>query len=120
MRAKQGQFASSPSCEASVAASHLILPAQPDAHVYTYVRRFVGAFDHGFVRCRMVVVANHLPLRAIAEPSGGHRFEWDEDSLLAQAKVLTTFPAVSLYAARSARYLLDPASFVIRFCTELC
>lgn len=47
------------------------------------------------------MVANQLPLRAIAEPSGGHRFEWDEDSLIGQAKVLACFSAVRLCAARS-------------------
>ena len=79
-----------------------------------YIRCFLWPFDHAFVRCRMVVVANHLPLRAIADPSGGHRFEWDEDSLLAQAKVFIAFSPVSLGDTRSARYLLDPASLFSR------
>ena len=101
-RAQQGQFATSASCEACMAASVLICPARVDMHRFQCVWCFLGSFDRIFVRCRMVVVANHLPLRAIAEPSGGHRFEWDEDSLLAQAKVPTASPAVSLCAARSA------------------
>lgn len=46
------------------------------------------------------MVANHLPLRAVGEPSGGHRFEWDEDSLIGQAKVLTFVYAVPLLAFR--------------------
>lgn len=36
----------------------------------------------------MVVVANHLPLRAVPDGAGGHTFEWDEDSLIGQAKVI--------------------------------
>lgn len=37
--------------------------------------------------CRMIIVANHLPLRARADGHGGHDFEWDEDALIGQAKV---------------------------------
>lgn len=39
------------------------------------------------VCCRMVIVANHLPLRAIPGMNGEHDFEWDEDDLIGQAKV---------------------------------
>lgn len=54
----------------------------------------------------MVVVANHLPLRAIPEPSGGHRFEWDEDSLIGQAKVIAPGRAVMM---RAALHSIDPS-----------
>ena len=42
---------------------------------------------------RLILVANHLPLRARADGHGGYDFEWDEDALIGQAKVRTPPPA---------------------------
>jgi uncharacterized membrane protein YgcG len=36
--------------------------------------------------CRLIIVSNVLPIRAKREPDGW-QFEWDEDALVAQAKV---------------------------------
>lgn len=45
-----------------------------------------GSLDEGSRSKRMIMVANHLPLRALDDGKGGHEFEWDEDSLIGQAK----------------------------------
>ena len=37
--------------------------------------------------CRVIIVSNQLPVRVKAHPRGGWAFEWDEDALVAQAKV---------------------------------
>lgn len=39
--------------------------------------------------CSLIFVAHQLPLRAVDDGNGGHSFEWDEDSLIFQAKVGT-------------------------------
>jgi hypothetical protein len=37
---------------------------------------------------RIIFVSNHLPIRAKKDPEGsGYTFEFDEDALIAQAKV---------------------------------
>ena len=44
----------------------------------------------------MVIVANHLPIRAVPDGHGGHDFDWDEDALIGQAKVSSGYAVARL------------------------
>jgi hypothetical protein len=49
---------------------------------------------------RLLIVSNHLPVRMKSSAAGGWEFEWDEDALVAQAKVRLARAAQAVQAWR--------------------
>lgn len=45
--------------------------------------------------CRLIIVSNVLPIRAKRQEPAGWQFEWDQDALVAQAKVRTAAAAAA-------------------------
>ena len=67
-----------------------------ETHVLAWTARPSHCTGADAPACRCIFVSNHLPLKVSKSEAGEWQFEWDDDALLAQAKVRTPSGAVCL------------------------